>query len=96
MIIGATRKSGRVLPKCIKQVDVNKNEDLARTCGTLKVADLVRDANSPGIISMSLYEGNALYLMSVYCEEIKRLKKERKIFDKCNRRWLMQRSIESK
>ena len=77
-----TRKSGRGLPKCIEQVDVTKKEGLARTCGTLKVVELVGDAKDPGIISISQYDTKLVYLMIVSCEEIKCLKKDQKIFDK--------------
>ena len=65
MILGVTRKSGRGPPNCINQVDVTKKEDLARTHGTPKVAELVGDANDPGIISMSLYDTKPVYIMSV-------------------------------
>ena len=67
MILGVTRKSVRGLSKCIKQVDVTKKKDLARTRGTIKVAELVGDTKDPGIISMSLYDTKPVYLMSVTC-----------------------------
>ena len=44
---------------------------------------------------MSLYDTKPVYIVSVDCEEIKWPKKNRKLFDKCNRRWLLQCSIES-
>ena len=40
------------------------------------------DAKAPVIISMSLYDTKPVYLMSVDCEEIKCLKKDRRLFDK--------------
>ena len=88
MILGVTRKSGRGLPKCIEQVDVTKKLDLARTRGTLKAADLVGDAKAPGITWMSLYDAKPVYLMSVACEEIKWLKKDRKLFDKTQQKMI--------
>ena len=77
-----TIKSGRGILKCIEQVDVTKKEDLARTHGNFKVAELVGDAKSPGVISMLLYDTKPVYLIIVACEEIKWLKKDRKLFDK--------------
>ena len=62
---------------------------------TIRVAELVGDANALGVISMSLYDTNPVYIVSVACEEIKWPKKNRKLFDKCNIRWLLQCSIES-
>ena len=82
MILVVTRKSVRGLPKCIEQVDVTKKEDLVQTRGNLKVAELMGDAKAPWIISMSLYDTKPVYLMGVACEEIKWLKKDRKLFDK--------------
>ena len=95
MILGVTGKRVRGLPKCIEQVDVTKTEDLAWTSGTLKVEELVGDAKAPEIISMSLYDTNTVYIISVAFEEIKLLKKDRKLFYKLNRRWLLYRSIQS-
>ena len=82
MILGVTKKSGRGIPKCIEQVDVTKKEDLAQTRGTLNVAELLGDAKAPGIISISLYDTKPVYIISVAREEIKWLKKDRKLFDK--------------
>ena len=82
MIQGVTRKSVRVLPKCIEQVVVTKKEDIAQTRGTLKVAELVGDAKALGIISMALYYTKHVYLTIVAFEDIKWLKKVRNLFDK--------------
>ena len=82
MIQGVTRKSVRVLPKCIEQVVVTKKEDIAQTRGTLKVAELVGDAKALGIISMVLYYTKHVYLIIVAFEDIKWLKKVRNLFDK--------------
>ena len=49
---------------------------------TIRVAEIVGDANNPGIISMSLYDTKPVYIMSVDLEEIKWLKKDRELFDK--------------
>ena len=40
------------------------------------------DANTPGNISMSLYDIKPVYLMIVACEEKEWLNKDRKLFDK--------------
>ena len=82
MILFVTIKSGRGILKCIEQVDVTKKEYLAQTHGNLKVAELVGDAKSPGVISMLLYDTKPVYLIIVACEEIKWLKKDHKLFDK--------------
>ena len=66
-----TRKSDRDFPKCIEQVGVPRKEGLARMRETLNVAELMGDAKAPGVISISLYDTNHVYLMNISCEEIK-------------------------
>ena len=82
MILDTTRKSGRGLPKCTKQFYVTKKVYILWLRGTFNVAELVGDAKDPGIISISLYDKNPLYLMSVVYKEIKWLNIHHKIFYK--------------
>ena len=56
MVLGVTRKGGRGVPKCIEQLDVTKKEDLAKARGTLKVSELVGDAQMKGLVAISLYD----------------------------------------
>ena len=82
MVLGVTRKGDRGVPKCIEQLDVTKKEDLAKARGTLKVSELVGNAQMKGLVAISLYDSKPVYLMTTASEEIVWVKKERKLFDK--------------
>ena len=67
---GVTRKSGRGIPSCVFQEEIqNKNEQrLVR--GTAKAAVLEGDPNCPNLITSSVYDTKPVHYLSMVSESI--------------------------
>ena len=81
MVHGVTRPSLRGIPPAIKQNEVSKKKDLASVRHTVKVAVLKGDEVSKDLVSISIYDTKPVYFLSSACDEIKWVKKERKVYD---------------
>ena len=70
------------MPKCVLQREVTRKADLEKARGTLKAAQLVGDPKINGLISLSLYDSKPFYMMTMTCEKVEWILKNRKLWDK--------------
>ena len=81
MVHGVTRPTLRGIPQAIKQQEVSKKKDLEKVRHTVKAAVLKGDEVSKDLVSVSLYDTKPVYFLSSACQELKWIKKEKKVFD---------------
>ena len=82
MIHGVARQKGRGVPKCVEQEVVASKNLLHKVRGTVKVAVLEGDEDCKNLVACSIYDTKPVYLISNACEEVKWVRKERKLWHK--------------
>ena len=81
MIAGVTRKGGRGLPVSILQEEKNTKTEEEKVRGTVKAAVLNGDPLCPSLVAVSVYDTKPVHFLSMTCEEISWMKKERRVFN---------------
>jgi len=82
MIAGVTRKGGRGLPVCILQDEEKKTKaEEEKVRGTVKAAVLNGDPLCPALVAVSVYDTKPVHFLSMICQEINWIQKERSVFN---------------
>ena len=81
MIAGVTRKGGRGLPISVLQQEVDNKKDQMKVRGTVKVSVLQGDPMCPALVAASVYDTKPVHFLSMICESIKWIAKERSVFN---------------
>ena len=81
MVHGVTRPSLRGIPPIIKMSEVKKKNELKRIRNTVKAAVLKGDEVLKELVSVCIYDVKPVYFLSSACEDIKWVRKEKKVFD---------------
>jgi hypothetical protein len=81
LIAGVTRKGGRGLPASVLQEEEKNKERQLGVRGTVKAAVLKGDENCPGLVANSVYDTKPVHFLSMICEEIKWIKKQRLVYN---------------
>jgi Transposase IS4 len=80
LVSGVCRKGGRGFPKLVLQEEVkNRNEQL-KVRGTVKAAVLKGDDDCVNLVAVSVYNTKPVHFLSMSCELIEWITKERKVF----------------
>jgi len=81
LIAGVTRKSGRGLPRSIKQEEAKNREAELAARGTVKVAILKGDAACPNVVAASVYDTKPVHFLSTIAENIAWAMKEKQVYN---------------
>ena len=81
MVHGVTRPSLRGIPSIIKQDIVTRKSDLVQVRHTVKVAVLKGDAVCNDMVAVSIYDTKPVYMLSMACDKVGWVKKEKKVYD---------------
>ena len=79
MIHGVCRPS-RGIPNCIIQETATKKEDIIKSKGTVKCAILTGDPSCKDFVAVSFYDSKPVYFISTACNNVKWVKKQRKLW----------------
>ena len=85
LFAGVCRTSGRGLPNLVIQQEQKTREAQAVVRDTVKAAELVGDSECPALVAVSVYDTKPVHFLTMSCESIIWIKKERKVFDKYNK-----------
>jgi hypothetical protein len=80
LVAGVCRKGGRGFPKAVLQEEVKSRTEQLRVRGTVKAAVLKGDEDCPNLIAVSVYDTKPVHFLSMSCETIEWITKERKVF----------------
>jgi hypothetical protein len=80
MVAGVCRKGGRGFPQAVLQEEVKSRSEQLRVRGTVKAAVLKGDATCPNLVAVSVYDTKPVHFLSMSCESIEWITKERKVF----------------
>jgi len=80
-IAGVTRKGGRGLPVHVLQDEKQTVKEAEKVRGTVKVAVLNGDPLCPYLVASSVYDTKPVHFLSMICESISWIKKERSVFN---------------
>jgi Transposase IS4 len=80
-IAGVTRKSGRGLPACVVQQEVNNKRQQMAVRGTVKAAVLKGDRDCPDLLAVSVYDTKPVHFISMIAENIDWIAKCRLVYD---------------
>jgi len=81
LIAGVTRKGGRGLPILVLQQEVENKKLQMEVRGTVKVSVLQGDAKCPSLVAASVYDTKPVHFLSMICESIQWIAKERSVFN---------------
>ncbi len=81
LLQGVSRKGGRGFPSCAKQDEKSTAREEAAVRGTVKAAVLKGDQGCPGLVAASVYDTKPVHFLSMSCESIEWVKKERRVWD---------------
>ena len=62
---GVTRKQGRGVPECVKQVEVTRQSEQIRVRGNVKATILMGDDGVPCLIASSVYDTKPVHYLSM-------------------------------
>jgi hypothetical protein len=79
-VAGVTRKGGRGIPACVIQEEKVKKADQLKVRGTVKAAVLLGDPGCPDLVATSVYDTNPVHFLSMTCDSIKWIIKERDVY----------------
>ena len=82
MTHGVVRVSGRGVPKSVLQKEESRKVEQERVRHTVKAAVVKGDSVCSDLVCVSLYDTKPVYILTNACDEIKWVKKERKVWDK--------------
>jgi hypothetical protein len=77
LIAGVTRKSGRGLPLSVRQEEEKNKIKQEALRGTVKVSVLRGDQDCPCMVAASVYDTKLVHFLSMMCECIEWIVKER-------------------
>jgi Transposase IS4/SAP domain len=80
LVAGVTRKGNRGYPKAALQEEVKSRTEQLAVRGTVKAVVLEGDTECPNMVAVSVYDTKPVHFLSMTCESIKWITKERKIF----------------
>ena len=75
------RKAMHGIPKCVIQEEQKTQEKQLRERGTVKAVVLKGDGECPVLIAISVYVTKPVHFLSMACEKIEWIVKERKVFN---------------
>jgi len=81
MIAGVTRKGGRGLPAFVLQSEKTTKVEEEKVRGTVKAAVLNGDPLCPSLVAVSVYDTKPVHFLSMICESIAWIQKERQVFN---------------
>jgi len=81
LIAGVTRKGGRGLPISVLQQEVENKKQQMLVRGTVKVSVLQGDPKCPTLVAASVYDTKPVHFLSMICESIQWISKERSVFN---------------
>ena len=81
LVHGVTRKGMRGIPACVTQEEQKKRSDQVAARGTVKAAVLKGDPGCPNLIATSVYDTKPVHYLSMICESIKWVLKERNVYN---------------
>jgi Transposase IS4/SAP domain len=81
LIAGVTRKGMRGLPQCVMQEEAKNRSDQLKVRGTVKAAILEGDPLCPSLIATSVYDTKPVHFLSMSCNSINWITKERRVFN---------------
>ena len=67
---GVTRKSGRGLPVCVLQEELQNRSQKDKVRGTVCAAELVGDIDCPSLIAVSVYDTKPVHFLTMATKEI--------------------------
>jgi hypothetical protein len=80
LVAGVCRKGGRGFPEAVLQEEVKARADQIRQRGTVKAAVLEGDDTCPNLVAVSVYDTKPVHFLSMSCDSIEWITKERKVF----------------
>jgi hypothetical protein len=86
LIAGVTRKSGRGIPLSVLQEEVKNKAQQEAIRGTVKVAVLKGDPDCPKLVAASVYDTKPVHFLSMICDCIKWVEKQRPTFNTATKR----------
>ena len=86
LVQGVCRVSGRGFPEFAKQHEIKDKTELERARGTVKGARLTGDPLCPDLVAVSVYDTKPVHFLSMTCDEVKWIRKTRKVFDKAKKK----------
>jgi hypothetical protein len=81
LIHGVTRKGGRGLPSSVLQEEVKNKKEQMAVRGTVKATVLIGDPECPDLVATSVYDTKPVHFLSMICNSIKCIVKERAVFN---------------
>jgi hypothetical protein len=81
MIAGVTRKAGRGLPLSVLQEEEKNKTKQEALRGTVKVSVLKGDPDCPAMVAASVYDTKPVHFLSMMCESIQWVVKERLVYN---------------
>jgi hypothetical protein len=82
LLHGVTRKGGRGIPSCILQDEVTNKKKQMAVRGTVKAAVLQGDPDCPDLVASSGYDTKPVHFLSMTCDSVKWIVKEKAVFNK--------------
>jgi Transposase IS4 len=80
LVAGVCRKGGRGFPQAVLQEEVKARTEQIKVRGTVKAAVLEGDESCPNLVAVSVYDTKPVHFLSMSCESIEWITKERKVF----------------
>ena len=85
-IHGVARQSGRGVPKCVEQVAQTTKDMIIKNRGTVMVAKLIGEPKLKDFVAISCYDVKPFYFMTNSWNEIKWMKKTRKVWSSAKKK----------
>ena len=82
MVQGMCQTDNRGLPKCVVNLVKTQDLDAAKVHGTIQAAVLKDNPLCEILVAASVYDTKPVNFLSMMCDDIKRLQKTRKIYNK--------------
>ena len=89
MVHGVTRASNRGIPQVIKQQEIKNPKEVAKVRNTVKAAVLKGDDVVDDLVSVSVYDTKPVYFLSLACESLGWVQKEKKVYDVKKKKFIM-------
>jgi Transposase IS4 len=86
LIAGVTRRSGRGLPTSVLQDKIKNKKAQELVRGTVKASVLKGDPDCPNLVACSVYDTKPVHFLSMLCDSIKWVVKERSAYNNATKR----------
>jgi hypothetical protein len=80
LLAGVCRKGGRRFPEAVLQEEVKARNQQIQVRGAVKATVLEGDDTCPNLVTVSVYDTKPVHFLSMSCESIEWITKERKVF----------------